>query len=143
MSRTPLVVISAGVLLAGVFAFRGTPAVSHVHATRRMAAPSHADIPAQPGRAPSPPVRNAMTDSTPITVAMELIVRGASRWAIARVSLDGDELLVSAPDGRIPVFGDADSALAFATRVLPHEPDAEQAALWDSLGRAMSHEGFR
>ena len=84
-----------------------------------------------------------MTDSTPITVAMELLVRGTPRWAIARVSLDGEEVLVSAPDGRIPVFGDADSAIAFAARVLPHEPDAEQAVLWDSLGRAMSQEGFR
>jgi hypothetical protein len=130
MARRPIAVVAAAtVLLAGVWAFRpGEP--------RRD--PRGGDLVprAMPARPPLP-VPDAMSDATPMTLLVETRVAGATRYALARVSLDGDEVLVCAPDGRIPSFPTPDAALAWASRVLPRPRDPREAATVAAMGEQL------
>jgi hypothetical protein len=79
-------------------------------------------------------VPDAMTDSTPLTVIIAVTV-GRPRYVIGRASFDGQELIVSAPDGRIPEFETEAAAWEFVARVLPTPRDSEEAALHAMLAQ--------
>jgi hypothetical protein len=120
---------TAGLLLAGAWAFRPAALPMSDHLPRHVPRP----VPRQAATAPPLPVPDAMSDSTPLTLVVETRVAGATRYALARVSLDGDEVLVCAPDGRIPAFATRDAALAWASRVLPRPRDPNDAAAYATL----------
>jgi hypothetical protein len=87
---------------------------------------------------PPLPIASPINDTTLITVINELGVGGETRFVITRVSMDGDALVVSAPDGSIPAFVSEDSAREWAARVLPTTPDAMDARFLAGLGRVMA-----
>jgi hypothetical protein len=140
MSRFVTLLILAGALLAGVFAFRRGPGVAAAHvATPRVATSvSHVAIPRRPMVVPPRPIANPVNDTTLITVINELAVRGETRFVITRVSMEGDALVVSAPDGSIPAFASEDSAREWAARVLPTATNGMDARFLAGLGRAIA-----
>ncbi len=100
-------------------------------ATARTAAvsppPPAAGMPDRVALAFGGEVPDAMTDSTPLTVII-VVNAGRPRHVIGRASFEGHELIVSAPDGRIPEFETEAAAWDFVARVLPPARDSEEAA---------------
>lgn len=96
-------------------------------------------IPRDPFQPRSQPAPNAMMDSTPMSLVVEVRAHGTSHFVLTRASVDGSEQLVlSTPDGRIPTFTSNDSALAFAKRVIPPPLDSLEAEVAAALGAEMA-----
>lgn len=153
MARFLTVVFVVYALLAGVFAFRGGPLLAPATVpTARLAervaergaergAPARVDIPRQPMR--RPPHRIASPDTFDVSVAAMLRVRGESRWIIVRTTMAGAAMVVSAPDGRIPLFTSADSAHAWAERTLPAPTmTPEEARFREGMARRFERAGL-
>jgi hypothetical protein len=71
-------------------------------------------------------IPDSIRDRLPLTLLVQLTVCGEERFAVTRASLDGEQWMIMAPDGRIPVFRDAAAARRWAGRVMPRDPDAER-----------------
>lgn len=68
-------------------------------------------------------------DGPAMTGVIEIVTGTRRRFVITRATDRGDAVLVTGPDGRIPMFVTEDAAWAFAERAIPPHPDPEVAAL--------------